>query len=93
MKLLSAFPQWFQAAQGFCAGSRNHWGIENKNHHVRDVTMGEDKFRIRTNPPRINPTVTAMLTLILPPMSLREARVTLRGNILAREHANGTFVG
>ena len=29
---------------------RNHQGIENRNHHVRDVTMKEDKSRIRTNP-------------------------------------------
>jgi hypothetical protein len=29
---------------------RGHWGIENKNHYVRDVSCGEDKSRIRTNP-------------------------------------------
>jgi predicted transposase YbfD/YdcC len=38
------------SAQVFCQAIRNHWGIENSNHHVRDVTMGEDKSRIRTNP-------------------------------------------
>ncbi len=27
---------------------RGHWGIENKVHYVRDVTMGEDVSRIRT---------------------------------------------
>ena len=37
-------------AQEFCQAIRNHWGIENRDHHVRDVTMGEDKSRIRTNP-------------------------------------------
>ena len=37
-------------AQEFCLAIRNHWGIENRNHYVRDVTMGEDKSRIRTNP-------------------------------------------
>ncbi len=37
-------------AQEFCQAIRNHWGIENRNHYVRDVTMGEDKSRIRTNP-------------------------------------------
>jgi predicted transposase YbfD/YdcC len=26
---------------------RNHWGIENKVFHVRDVTMGEDHCRVR----------------------------------------------
>ena len=37
-------------AQEFCQTIRNHWGIENRNHYVRDVTLGEDKSRIRTNP-------------------------------------------
>jgi predicted transposase YbfD/YdcC len=27
--------------------SREHWAIENKCHHVRDVTMGEDACRVR----------------------------------------------
>jgi predicted transposase YbfD/YdcC len=38
------------SAQEFCQAIRNHWGIENRNHNVRDVTMGEDKSRIRVNP-------------------------------------------
>ena len=38
------------SARDFCLAIRNHWGIENRNHYVRDVTMGEDKSRIRTNP-------------------------------------------
>lgn len=29
---------------------RNHWGTENRNHYVRDVTLGEDASRIRCNP-------------------------------------------
>jgi len=36
------------SAQEFCQAIRNHWRIENSNHYVRDVTMGEDKSRIRT---------------------------------------------
>lgn len=27
-----------------------HWGIENKNHYVRDVTLQEDASRVRKNP-------------------------------------------
>lgn len=37
-------------APEFCQAIRQHWGIENSNHYVRDVTLGEDKSRIRTNP-------------------------------------------
>jgi predicted transposase YbfD/YdcC len=29
---------------------RRHWDIENRSHHVRDVTLGEDASRIRINP-------------------------------------------
>ena len=29
---------------------RAHWGIENRTHYVRDVTLGEDASRIRTKP-------------------------------------------
>lgn len=28
--------------------TRDHWGIENRVFHVRDVTMGEDACRVRT---------------------------------------------
>jgi predicted transposase YbfD/YdcC len=28
--------------------TREHWGIENRVFHVRDVTMGEDQCRVRT---------------------------------------------
>jgi predicted transposase YbfD/YdcC len=38
------------SASEFCQAIRHHWGIENSNHYVRDVTLGEDKSRIRTNP-------------------------------------------
>lgn len=37
-------------AEVFCKNIRNHWGIENRNHYVRDVSMNEDKSRIRINP-------------------------------------------
>ena len=29
---------------------RHHWGIENRDHYVRDVSLAEDASRIRTNP-------------------------------------------
>jgi predicted transposase YbfD/YdcC len=29
---------------------RSHWGVENKNHYVRDVSLMEDACRIRCNP-------------------------------------------
>ena len=29
---------------------REHWHCENRNHYVRDVSLGEDASRIRTRP-------------------------------------------
>ena len=29
---------------------RDHWRVENTSHYSRDVTMGEDRSRIRCNP-------------------------------------------
>jgi predicted transposase YbfD/YdcC len=37
-------------AQACAAAVRGHWGIENRNHHVRDRTLGEDASRIRRQP-------------------------------------------
>jgi predicted transposase YbfD/YdcC len=44
-----------QANPGLLAAwLQGHWGIENRVHHVRDVTQGEDASRIRTgNGPRV----------------------------------------
>ncbi len=35
-----------RAADAICT----HWKIENTSHHSRDVTLGEDRSRIRTSP-------------------------------------------
>ena len=37
-------------AQACAAVILGHWGIENRNHHVRDRTLGEDASRIRRQP-------------------------------------------
>jgi predicted transposase YbfD/YdcC len=39
-----------RSAEEYCRAARGHWGVENANHHVRDVSLGEDASRIRVNP-------------------------------------------
>lgn len=36
-----------ESAAAFAQRIRGYWGVENKVHHVRDVTQGEDASRIR----------------------------------------------
>lgn len=38
------------SAKKAASAIRGHWGIENQNHYVRDVSMLEDASRIRLNP-------------------------------------------
>lgn len=38
------------SAEDYCQTIRGHWGIENRNHYVKDVSMHEDQSRIRVNP-------------------------------------------
>jgi len=36
--------------EAFAKRIRDYWHVENKVHHVRDVTQGEDASRIRVQP-------------------------------------------
>ena len=38
------------SAAQFQGAIRGHWAVENQNHHVRDVVMGEDACRVREQP-------------------------------------------
>jgi predicted transposase YbfD/YdcC len=39
-----------ETAEQFAQRIRNYWHVENKVHHVRDVTQAEDASRIRVQP-------------------------------------------
>lgn len=56
---------------------RGHWAIENREHHVRDVTFGEDASRVRTgNAPRAghDPAADRPRTHVIIPGRSRERR-------------------
>jgi hypothetical protein len=46
--LITSVPRERAGAATLLGWARGHWGIENRLHYVRDVTMGEDANRTRT---------------------------------------------
>ena len=44
--LITSVPREQANAQQLLEWNRGHWGIENRSHYVRDVTLGEDASRI-----------------------------------------------
>jgi hypothetical protein len=46
--LITSVPRGRAGAAALLAWARGHWGVENRLHWVRDVTMGEDANRTRS---------------------------------------------
>jgi predicted transposase YbfD/YdcC len=58
---------------------RNHWGIENKSHYVRDVTFREDSSQVRTGSrPRIMATLRNLGMGLIRQSGLNEIAATIR---------------
>ncbi len=82
--ITSVSPEKLDAA-GLLELSRNHWAIENSLFHVRDVTFGEDRCRVRTGAaPAVlaelrNATLTVIRKVGQKPRPAREASRNTRG--------------
>ena len=63
---ITSLPPGRADAARLLALSRAHWGIENRLHWVRDVTLGEDACRVRTRaaPQVLAACRNAVLTLL-----------------------------
>jgi hypothetical protein len=46
--LITSVPRERAGAAALLGWARGHWGVENRLHYVRDVTMGEDANRTRS---------------------------------------------
>lgn len=58
-------------AKRLLALDRGHWGIENGLHHVRDVTLGEDACRVRSNnAPQVLAAARNLVLALLRPLGL-----------------------
>jgi predicted transposase YbfD/YdcC len=71
------------SAKEFGAIIRSHWGIENTNHYVRDVSLHEDFSRIRKNPEHV---------VILRSFSLNLLRINREPNISQALYRNAVNV-
>lgn len=63
---ITSLPVGEADAERLLALVRGHWGIENRLHGVRDVTLGEDNCRVRsgTAPPVLAATRNAVVHLL-----------------------------
>jgi hypothetical protein len=67
------------SAERLLAISRGHWGIENKLHWVRDMSLGEDACRVRTGEaPEILAAIRNAALRLLRARGLTEITATLR---------------
>jgi predicted transposase YbfD/YdcC len=79
--LITSLPAAAASPQRLLSLARDHWRIENRLHHVRDVSMDEDRCRARSGARALacvrNATITLIRRLGLP---IREARENFREN-------------
>ena len=67
------------SAKQLLAISRGHWGIENRLHWVRDMSLGEDACRVRTGEaPEILAAIRNSVLWLLRSSGLNEIAATLR---------------
>jgi hypothetical protein len=77
--LITSLPAAVAAPQRLLALNRAHWAIENKLHHVRDVSMDEDRCRVRAGARALAGLRNTALTIIRRTGSaIREARENFR---------------
>ena len=84
--LITSVPRDRAGAATLLAGIRGHWGIENRLHWVRDVTLGEDANRTRRGS---GPQVLATLRNL----AISTLRADAATNIAAALRRNATRVG
>ena len=83
---ITSVPRARAGAAALLGWHRGHWGIENRVHYVRDVTMGEDGNRTRVGS---GPQVLAALRNA----AISQLRITGSTNIAASLRRNAARVG
>jgi hypothetical protein len=77
--LITSLPVAEASPERLLALNRAHWGIENKLHYVRDVSMNEDRCRVRNGARALAGARNAALGIIRRAgLAIREARENFR---------------
>jgi hypothetical protein len=77
--LITSLPLAEAPPERLLALNRAHWGIENQLHHVRDVSMDEDRCRVRAGARALAGVRNATLGIIRRcGLAVREARENFR---------------
>lgn len=77
--LITSLPVTDAPPARLLALNRAHWGIENRLHHVRDVSFDEDRCRVRTGARAVSGVRNAALAIIRRTgQAIREARENFR---------------
>lgn len=77
--LITSLPVAEASPERLLALNRAHWEIENKLHHVRDVSMDEDRCRVRKGARALSGVRNAALGIIRRAgLAIREARENFR---------------
>ena len=84
--LITGVPRERADAATLLGWARGHWGIEDRVHYVRDVTMGEEANRMRTG---LGPRVLAALRNL----AISKLRLDATTNIAAGLGRNAARVG
>ncbi len=78
---ITSLPSDLAGPAQLTALTRGHWTIENKLHHVRDVTWGEDHSQVRTgNAPRVMAGLRNLATSVLRQAGADNIAKSLRHN-------------
>ena len=77
--LITSLPARECGPERLLALNRAHWGIENKLHHVRDVSLNEDRCRVRASAHQLAAVRNLVLSMIRKAgLSIPQARENFR---------------
>jgi predicted transposase YbfD/YdcC len=90
---ITSLPRSHADAARLLALTREHWGIENRLHYVRDETFGEDRCRVRRgNAPHVLASIRNLAVYLLDPLPDPSTAAATR-RLAAKPHLALPWIG